>query len=205
MWSFLVPAAAVLQSRRTAHPQLTSVSSVCLAAFLGHYFYRSFVYPALMRPGRPTPVHIWAAASLFTAFNGAMQVPCCLPLACTVLHNTSAVDAVQALELVHCTRSTEHWTSLRAVGMCLWMTGLLLNMQSDSILRGLRRGRQHAGKLADGCEVAHGSVFTAPLPCSAGQHFIPHGSLFEYVSAANYTSEWLEWCVQHRHLVCCCC
>ena len=59
---------------------------------------------------------------------------------------------------------------LQLVGVGMWAIGLLLNHHSDHILRSLR---QKPGDTA---------------------HYIPRGGLFEYVTAANYAGEFLEWC-----------
>ena len=66
MWSFLVPCWLLLEHRRLPPLQLLP--------FLAHYFYRSFLYPLLLRPSKATPLHVWAAASMFTAYNGLLQV-----------------------------------------------------------------------------------------------------------------------------------
>ncbi|XP_008053073.1 3-oxo-5-alpha-steroid 4-dehydrogenase 1 [Carlito syrichta] len=55
------------------------------------------------------------------------------------------------------------------VGFVLWLMGMLINIHSDHILRNLRK------------------------PGETGYR-IPTGGLFEYVSAANYFGEIIEWC-----------
>ncbi|XP_008832795.1 3-oxo-5-alpha-steroid 4-dehydrogenase 1 [Nannospalax galili] len=54
-------------------------------------------------------------------------------------------------------------------GFVLWLMGMVINIHSDSILRNLRK------------------------PGETG-YSIPRGGVFEYVSAANYLGEILEWC-----------
>ncbi|KAF6357582.1 steroid 5 alpha-reductase 1 [Rhinolophus ferrumequinum] len=54
-------------------------------------------------------------------------------------------------------------------GFVLWLVGMLINIHSDYILRNLRKPGETGYK-------------------------IPRGGLFEYVSAANYFGEVVEWC-----------
>ncbi|KAL1783531.1 3-oxo-5-alpha-steroid 4-dehydrogenase 1 [Sigmodon hispidus] len=55
------------------------------------------------------------------------------------------------------------------IGFALWLLGLVINIHSDYILRNLRKPGETGYK-------------------------IPRGGLFEYVSAANYFGEIMEWC-----------
>ncbi|KAB1281336.1 3-oxo-5-alpha-steroid 4-dehydrogenase 1 [Camelus dromedarius] len=54
-------------------------------------------------------------------------------------------------------------------GFVLWLVGLLINIHSDHVLRNLRKPGETGYK-------------------------IPRGGLFEYISAANYFGEVVEWC-----------
>lgn len=56
------------------------------------------------------------------------------------------------------------------LGASMWLFGWLVNLQSDNILISLRRKSD-----------------------SKGKYRIPRGGMFEYVSAANYFGEMLEW------------
>ena len=60
-------------------------------------------------------------------------------------------------------------SSLQLFGVAAFIVGFLLNQHSDHILRSLR---------------APGDT----------RHYIPHGGLFQWVTAANYTGEFIEWC-----------
>ncbi|KAB0349993.1 hypothetical protein FD754_014850 [Muntiacus muntjak] len=55
------------------------------------------------------------------------------------------------------------------LGSALWLTGMLVNIHSDHVLRNLRKPGETGYK-------------------------IPRGGLFEYISAANYFGEVVEWC-----------
>lgn len=72
----------------------------------------------------------------------------------------------------------DDWTRspMFAVGVALFLLGFALNIHADSVLRGLARQRRKEPK-------AKGN----------GGYTIPHGGLFEFVSAANYAAEMLEW------------
>lgn len=54
-------------------------------------------------------------------------------------------------------------------GFALWLVGMVINIHSDHILRNLRKPGETGYK-------------------------IPRGGLFEYVTAANYFGELVEWC-----------
>ncbi|XP_006875031.1 PREDICTED: 3-oxo-5-alpha-steroid 4-dehydrogenase 1 [Chrysochloris asiatica] len=54
-------------------------------------------------------------------------------------------------------------------GLAMWLAGMLINLHSDHILRNLRKPGETGYK-------------------------IPRGGLFEYVTAANYFGELVEWC-----------
>ncbi len=60
------------------------------------------------------------------------------------------------------------------------MVGFIVNIQSDSILRNLRR---NGDKKSSKAVVTSGTT----------QYKIPYGGLFEYVSCANFFGEIIEW------------
>lgn len=124
-----------------------NVKSLLLTYFLLHYSQRTFIYPLLIRGGKDTPVLIMLMAFTFCAFNGTMQV----------------------LGVLATSYSREYLTSAQFIlGSVMFFAGMLLNIQSDHILRNLRKPGEKGYK-------------------------IPVGGLFDYVSAANYFSETLEW------------
>lgn len=55
-----------------AHP--ASARTLLSAAFTAHYLYRCFVFPALLRGGKPTPVSVWFLSFVFCLYNGFLQV-----------------------------------------------------------------------------------------------------------------------------------
>ncbi|XP_016808419.1 3-oxo-5-alpha-steroid 4-dehydrogenase 1 isoform X3 [Gorilla gorilla gorilla] len=110
---------------------------------------RCLIYPFLMRGGKPMPLLACTMAIMFCTCNGYLQ----------------------SRYLSHCAVYADDWvTDPRfLIGFGLWLTGMLINIHSDHILRNLRK------------------------PGDTG-YKIPRGGLFEYVTAANYFGEIMEWC-----------
>ncbi|XP_072353793.1 3-oxo-5-alpha-steroid 4-dehydrogenase 2-like [Scyliorhinus torazame] len=77
---------------------------------------------------------------------------------------------LQGYTMIYCTRYDDNWTTgFRFIsGAVLYFVGISINIHSDCILQGLRK------------------------PGDIG-YYIPEGGLFEYVTAANYFGEILEW------------
>uniref|UniRef100_A0A0D9RXN4 3-oxo-5-alpha-steroid 4-dehydrogenase n=1 Tax=Chlorocebus sabaeus TaxID=60711 RepID=A0A0D9RXN4_CHLSB len=131
-------------------PRLRSAPNcILLAMFLVHYGHRCLIYPFLMRGGKPMPLLACTMAIMFCTFNGYLQ----------------------SRYLSHWAVYADDWvTDPRfLIGFGLWLTGMLINIHSDHILRNLRK------------------------PGDTG-YKIPRGGLFEYVTAANYFGEIVEWC-----------
>ncbi|EHB09382.1 3-oxo-5-alpha-steroid 4-dehydrogenase 1, partial [Heterocephalus glaber] len=122
---------------------------VLLAMYLVHYVHRSLIFPFLIRGGKPMPLVTCVLAFLFCTCNGYLQ---------TRYLSWYAVYA-------------EDWVTQPCflAGFALWLTGMLINIQSDHILRNLRKPEETGYK-------------------------IPRGGLFEYITAANYLGEVVEWC-----------
>ena len=77
---------------------------------------------------------------------------------------------LQGMSFLHVTKYPDSWsTDMRfSGGLALFFIGMAINLHSDHVLRNLRK------------------------PGDEGYR-IPHGGMFEYVSAANYFGEILEW------------
>ncbi|CAF0940623.1 unnamed protein product [Adineta ricciae] len=120
-----------------------------LGLFLIHYFQRVFIYPMLIRGGKHSPYFTTILAFIFCALNSY---------------------AIGKELLAYHTYPKNYLFSLRALaGTILFFTGFILNLQSDAILRNLRKDDNDRG------------------------YKIPRGGLFEYVSGANFLAESLEW------------
>lgn len=122
-------------------------SKILVALFMAHYFHRTFFYAISIREGKPTPFIFHLLAFLFCTLNGYMQSRSILGFRGPLPHFLDPVFVF---------------------GIALFCVGMFINIQSDSILRGLR---------ADGSR----------------NYKIPYGGLFDYVSSANYFGEILEW------------
>ncbi|XP_053099621.1 3-oxo-5-alpha-steroid 4-dehydrogenase 1 [Hemicordylus capensis] len=144
--SFLVPLLLVLcsgGSRLSYWP-----NRILLGLFLTHYAYRAFIFPFLIRGGKPLPIVTILMAFVFCSYNGYLQ----------------------GRSLSNYIEYPRYWIKdLRfIIGLAAWLSGLLINIHSDHILRNLRKPGETGYK-------------------------IPRGGLFEYVSGANFFGEIVEW------------
>ncbi|XP_031564859.1 3-oxo-5-alpha-steroid 4-dehydrogenase 1-like [Actinia tenebrosa] len=123
-------------------------NTVLICMLVSHYFRRVFIYSFQLKGGKPTPFLIWFFALTYTLINGY----------------------VQGRHLAMFAEYNQSWfTDPRfIVGVLLFFTGMMLNIQADNILTNLRKPGETGYK-------------------------IPRGGLFEYVSGANFFSEILEW------------
>eukprot|EP00962_Isochrysis_galbana_P047085 scaffold19149_cov146-Isochrysis_galbana.AAC.6 len=159
-WSFTVAIAMVWFGDSAC---LASFANRALGAmFLVHYSYRSFIYPLRMRGGKPMPLFINLLASAFCMFNGYLQGRLWTRMRVFSLESTADVVYLGS-------------------GFALWLGGWYVNLDSDAILRKLRKPGETGYK-------------------------IPRGGMFEYVSGANYLGECAEWCgyalASRLHIAC---
>ena len=115
-WAFLVPSALLLSGISSTRCTTAPGNRLMLAMFMGHYFYRSFVYPLRMRGGARMPIGICLLAAAFCFFNGYVQG-----------RAWTAIDVVPAASL------------FTVAGSLLWAAGLGINLHSDAVLRNLRQ------------------------------------------------------------------
>eukprot|EP00020_Sapocribrum_chincoteaguense_P010713 CAMPEP_0170730564 /NCGR_PEP_ID=MMETSP0437-20130122/598_1 /TAXON_ID=0 /ORGANISM="Sexangularia sp." /LENGTH=243 /DNA_ID=CAMNT_0011068767 /DNA_START=1 /DNA_END=732 /DNA_ORIENTATION=+ len=121
--SFFIPAIALVYSRRSFHP--------VLYLYLVHYALRTFVYPLLIRGGKPTPASAALAAFAFCTINGALQ---------TVAASFAVDQPVTSVRFI--------------LGATVWAVGLLSNWHCDSLLRSLRADG------STGYKIPRGGLFT---------------------------------------------
>lgn len=122
-----------------------------LAIFELHYFQRSFIFPMLIRGKSKMPLSIILMGMAFNTLNALMQGGW--------IFFISPADTY-----------TLGWftTPKFLAGTALFAFGFFVNLQSDSIIRHLRKPGDTA-------------------------HYLPKGGMFRHVSSANYFGELMEW------------
>ena len=124
---------------------------VFLLLFEIHYFHRSFIFPQQLRGHSRMPWTIVLMGALFNTLNALMQGGW--------LFFFSPADYYPGDWLL----------SLPFLaGTLLFFTGMYINIQSDGIIRNLRKPGDAA-------------------------HYLPRGGMFRYVTSANYFGEFVEW------------
>ncbi|XP_038078848.1 3-oxo-5-alpha-steroid 4-dehydrogenase 1-like [Patiria miniata] len=142
--SFLVPSVLLIVSGG----QRGFINNFLISLMIIHYFQRTFVFTFLIRGGKPTTFLAFFLAFVFCITNGYLQ----------------------GRYLTQYAVYQHNW--LRdprfIIGVILFFTGMAINIQSDSILRNLRKPGETGYK-------------------------IPKGGMFEYISGANFFGEVVEW------------
>jgi len=101
--------------------QASLANRVLLGLFCLHYGHRTFVFPLMLRGGKPTPVVLMLNALVFCTLNGYMQARSL----CLTLYPAGWLERPQTL-----------------VGIALFFTGMLCNLHADYTLIGLRKPGQ---------------------------------------------------------------
>ena len=136
----------LLSDRRTDMVRLAF-----LFLFELHYFHRSFVFPLRLRGNSVMPLSIIVMGMTFNVLNALMQGGWIFYL--------SPVDYYPA----------DWLTDPRfIIGFLIFISGMFVNIQSDDIIRNLRK---------------EGDT----------QHYLPKQGMFRYVTSANYFGEFIEW------------
>lgn len=115
-----------------------------------HYFQRSFIFPLRMRGNSKMPLGIVLMGMLFNVLNALMQGGWIFFISPDGFY--------------------DNWfmKPYIYIGGLIFLAGMAINLQSDSIIRHLRK---------------EGDT----------RHYIPRGGMFRYVSSANYFGELTEW------------
>lgn len=118
--------------------------------FEAHYFRRAFIFPLLMRGKNRMPLVIILSGVIFNVINAYM-------IGGWLFYISPESYPVSWL-----------WNPLFLLGLAVFLAGITINIQSDRIIRHLRKPGDT-------------------------RHYIPRGGMFRYVSCANYFGEFTEW------------
>ncbi len=124
---------------------------VFFALFNLHYLQRTFIFPMLIRGKDKMPWTIIVFGMFFNSANAYMQG--------TWIFFLSPLDLYTIEWLI---------TPFFIIGCIIFLTGFIINIHSDHIIRNLRKPGDTA-------------------------FYIPQGGMFRYVTAANYFGEFTEW------------
>lgn len=133
-WLMELPALGVIAWLTLSTPGgREPVACVPLVFWCGHYAYRTFVYPALMRPSAHSfPALLVLFAIAFNVLNG--------------YNNANAL-------LANAAAGTPLWTAHFVIGAAVFVAGFALHVHSDLVIRDLRRPGE------TGYRIPHGGGF----------------------------------------------
>lgn len=134
-------------SARASHPALIVMASL----FMVHYFQRSFIFPFLMRGKSRMPLVIMLLGVIFNLVNAYLIGGWLFYVSPVEMYGTSWL-----------------YSPLFILGCVIFLVGMGVNIQSDSIIRHLRKPGDR-------------------------RHYIPRGGMYEYVTCGNYFGEVVEW------------
>lgn len=127
------------------------VRLVFLLVFELHYFQRSFIFPLLIKGRSRMPLSIILMGVIFNTLNALMQGGW--------IFYVSPAEMYPAGWLL----------DPRFIGgLLIFAAGMFINLQSDNIIRHLRKPGDT-------------------------RHYLPRGGMFRYVTSANYLGEFMEW------------
>ncbi len=130
----------------------TSVTiSVITSYFLIHYFQRSLIFPFLMKGKSTIPIAIVIMGVVFNLVNVYLLAGWFFYFAPEDRYTIEWLKSPQFI-----------------IGSVIFFFGMIVNLQSDYIIRHLRKPGDT-------------------------KHYIPKGGMFKYVSSANYYGEITEW------------
>lgn len=126
--AFLVPVILILFTESAAFRNIPN--QLLLVLFLSHYFNRSFVYPYLIRGGKPTPIIPFILAFFFCCYNGY-----CIGRYITTYANYP-----------------KDWLCDYRFhfGIIIFISGMAINIHSDHVLRNLRGPGETGYKIPKG-------------------------------------------------------
>lgn len=119
--------------------------------FLLHYFQRAFIFPLLMRGHSTMPIAIMAMGMVFNTANSWFIGKWLFDYAPADYYTISWLYDPRFI-----------------IGTIIFFAGMFINMQSDYIIRHLRKPGDT-------------------------KHYIPNQGMYKYVTSANYLGEIIEW------------
>ena len=148
---FLLMLYMFLDSPRSTFEKENIIYFALSAPFFIHYFQRSFIFPFLIKGNGRMPVAIILMGVVFNCINAYLQGEWLYYLSPSGYY-------------------TNEWlTDPRfIIGALTFIAGFYINLQSDYIIRHLRKPGDT-------------------------KHYIPKGGMFKYVCSANYFGELTEW------------
>ena len=132
-----------------------STNVVCLIfliLFEIHYFQRSFIFPFLIRGKSVMPLSVILMGVVFNTLNALMQGGWIFYVAPENMYEISWLTTPQFI-----------------IGTLIFISGMIINIHSDYIIRHLRKPGDT-------------------------KHYLPKKGMFKYVTSANYFGEFVEWC-----------
>lgn len=145
--SFIAMLLFWLLSDRADRPALI----VMALLFEIHYFQRAFIFPLLIRGKSRMPLAIILMGVLFNVINSYMIGGWLFYVSPAGLYPAEWLASPQFI-----------------VGSLVFLAGMFINLQSDHIIRHLRKPGDT-------------------------RHYIPRGGMYRYVTGANYMGEFTEW------------
>ena len=116
-----------------------------------HYIHRAFIFPFLLRGKNKMPLSIMFMGVVFNILNTFMQGYWIFYHSPQEMYSNAWLQTPQFI-----------------VGICIFFTGLMINLDSDKRIRNLRKPGDT-------------------------KHYLPQGGMFKYVTSANYFGELVEW------------
>lgn len=136
----------------TSDRQFDTAPLLFFLLFELHYLQRAFIFPLLIKGNSKMPAGIMLMGITFNLLNGYMQGEWLFHLAPAGMYTYEWLSTPQFI-----------------IGTLLFFTGMGINIQSDYIVRHLRKPGDT-------------------------NHYLPKGGMFNYVTSANYFGEIIEWC-----------
>lgn len=127
---------------------------VFLLIFEFHYFQRSFIFPFILKGKGQMPIIIMLLSVIWNLMNGYIQGFWLFHLAPKYYPELYTVDWLYDPRFI--------------IGTIIFITGWIINMHSDHVIRNLRKPGDT-------------------------NHYLPKKGLYKYVTSANYLGEITEW------------